>query len=338
MNSKLENNYLQKYIKYKTKYNKLKNMKGGGENNILVVSHNGRIRCLIESLAKQTPESNLNKLINNNKGKEIRFKNCAILKVTVDSTKDDASIEMVYEGSIDKRKEGVYFGNDSAFINKDPNYIDEPFPLFTFKKNLLGLNGIDSNNVNNIYIMRHGEATHNASTLINVFWDTDLTKNGIDQTIKAGNEFLKNDKTKDIKFNLLCASILRRSRNTLNIFMNIVDRDNKSVIYILPCNHELKYYTENCDKTNDSAGHFYAPENRSNCDIDKDGNYINALINPTRSKDYLCQEVGNHKIDWRLNQEFYNRKKKCEDTNFIKILLQNYDILIDNKSQTEYQF
>jgi bisphosphoglycerate-dependent phosphoglycerate mutase len=366
MNSNLiENSFYTKYLKYKMKYINLKNTIGGTNNdkNIMIVSHNTRIRCIIESLDKGAIEkienySNLKeyvekpivksifnikktiqpepiipttpiaRLLYNSTDGEIRFKNCAILLIKLVIKSPNASIELVDEGTILNRKKGWYFGNTN-------DGDDVKFPTFTFPISLLGLQINDIEHNYNIYIMRHGEATHNTYKISkNVFWDTDLTKNGIEQAESVAKSF--KIKFPDITFDLLCASKLRRSRNTLNYFIKNYDPDNinnNDKIYVLPCNHELAYHKENCDKNNNGIGSFYAPENRSNCDINKDGKYINAYLNSNRSKDYLCEKVDKHVVDWTLHQKYYEDiNRKCEDSNFIKILVQNYDNLKENKN------
>jgi bisphosphoglycerate-dependent phosphoglycerate mutase len=380
MNSNLiENSFYTRYLKYKMKYINLKNTIGGTSNekkNIMIVSHNTRIRCIIESLdkgavekiesygddlnkyvekpiekpiensiveyiaksmsKKQTPiqpepiipTTPIARLLYNSTDGEIRFKNCAILLIELKKNSTDATIELIDEGTInsENRKKGWYFGK----TNEDN---DVKFPTFTFPISLLGLQINDIKYNYNIYIMRHGEATHNTyKNSINVFWDTDLTENGINQAKNVADSFKINFPV--ITFDLLCASKLRRSRNTLNNFIKNYNPNNiNDKIYVIPCNHELAYHKENCDKNNNGIGRFYAPENRSNCDIDKDGKYITAYLNPNRSKDYLCEKVDNHVVDWTLHQKYYeDNNRKCEDSNFIKILVQNYDNLKENKN------
>jgi hypothetical protein len=96
-------NYEQKYLKYKNKYFDLKlNLKGGNEPNqtnvnpinILLVTHNARMRCFLDLLKNNQNNQNnpLNimgeklKLYNDGKEKkekEIRFMNGAVLKLSI---------------------------------------------------------------------------------------------------------------------------------------------------------------------------------------------------------------------------------------------------------------
>jgi bisphosphoglycerate-dependent phosphoglycerate mutase len=193
-----------------------------------------------------------------------------------------------------------------------------------------------------IYIIRHGEGTHNIKKglkkkLTQVFGnnDTELTKNGINQAINAGNalkKYLINNKI--TKFDYLFGSKLKRTRQTLINILGQIDIENFNIpkhIIILPCSHELSKFKEsiNCDELNEST--FIPSENRANCVCGAtDTMSINCNTTKIQTNPECINEKG-YNIDWTKFNEFtqkralYSKKdleySGCRNTNFIKQII-----------------
>ncbi len=268
-------NTKDKYLKYKFKYLNLKKQialksQSGGEppKNILIVTHNSRLRCLFSKLYN---------------GENIpRFKNTAIIKLEIRPENADVIVSLVHEGHVNNPKKGYVVANPVAGSNDI--YLRQVFP-----KALLNIDPKYNNKSYNIYLVRHGEGTHNikngvseeeadeiteaddakqpaisqediakcnkemdacekgdklcvkqpqteigADIIQKV--DTELTKAGIQQANEAGL------KIKDVVFYGIFVSDLVRTVQTLN-GLRIPQIMNKSLKpYVLNCAHEIQYY------------------------------------------------------------------------------------------------
>lgn len=122
----MDDSWKKKYLKYKFKYNELKKMIGGideinsntnnvnsntnnvnPEINSIIVSHNGRLRCLINLFEKGLGN--------------IKFKNCAILKLKISNTGSELSL--IYSGSL--AENSVEFESDSDLNDNDDEEDDK---------------------------------------------------------------------------------------------------------------------------------------------------------------------------------------------------------------------
>jgi broad specificity phosphatase PhoE len=151
------------------------------EKNIILVTHNARMRCFLEDVIKE--QMNLYRF--ENSVKEIRFKNSSILllRITNEHKNTTSRLSLVYDGEVNKPKPGAYF------VSKQVQYNKTNIKYIVFKDVEINLKfniNIDQNY--NIYIIRHGEATHN-TTKINVHRDTNLTTDGIKQAENVSNFF-----------------------------------------------------------------------------------------------------------------------------------------------------
>jgi broad specificity phosphatase PhoE len=205
--------YFKKYLKYKNKY---LHLKGGGEDdvNILIVSHNNRIKCLLKKLGIIMDET-------------MNFMNGAIIKLTINVDKNIV-ISILFKG-IHNNDGRIYLHSDHGSNNKWKAISFEHAKLNKLYEKTI-------NNVYNFYIVISGEANESFFTT-----DPDLNENGKNQAINASSQIEK------IKFNMAFVSDLKRSRQTMSI---ILEKTNyKDTVYVLPCSHELKY-TDNpngCD-------------------------------------------------------------------------------------------
>ena len=297
--------YYQKYLKYKLKYMTLRKQIQGGTTiplNILMVSHNARMRCLLNQIL--------------GKDKIPRFQNCAIIKIELKINEPD-TIELFYDGELsasEKGKENKKEEDKKIYFTKEPKKSDPKIQYVEFKKISLDLKKIlklDLDNNYTIYIVRHGQALHNTLKGIkyekilqsNTYLDATLTNEGKEQAIRAS------EKIAQIDFNYLFISKLRRTAETGRILIHERDTLLRDPI-VLPCSHELNYTNkQNCDKANSGIFKGYTPpENKSICENNK-------LRNNEKCNVGL-------KINWKHYDNFTNRRDKkevkCRDTNMIR--------------------
>ena len=319
--------------------------------------HKGGV-IFFRNLFKATPR--------NSTPPEVRFQNCAILKLSIRKN-SDITLDLVYKGEFKrttKNTDKLYYVLNSeqldsqlygslavpsvvglknymlcthntrirCFVDKffkvegsaeitNEEHKTVEFKMRTCKQKTLLQDSSIINEVNaDIYIMRHGDAEHNAivgffpklkqTTPLGIR-DTTLTENGIKQATKAGTS----SNVSTIKFDKIFASKLKRTRETINMFFSTVNNDiNKddTSIYILPCANELQNFNHKGCSEN---GIIVAPENKSSC------NCANQNIQSCNSNtEKHCTEQGKYKLNWEL----YNTKPKeiCNTSNMIQILLE----------------
>jgi bisphosphoglycerate-dependent phosphoglycerate mutase len=328
-------NYEQKYLKYKNKYINLKlkiTQKGGDdpikqtntvqentvqdkpvqstEQNYLIVSHNTRIRCFINTLLDANNQQlnivknvldNINK---NNKKKEteIRFQNGAVLKLTLIANSEIGTLKLFYSGEV-ADEDRLYFSN----VNNIKKRIQFPPTEFNYV-NSFKMNKLE-NNIN-FYLVRHGEGVHNtiskldkaANFITRLGKDPKLTNIGIKQAENTGNQL------KEINFSKIFVSKLERTWETAywilkDNFSNPNPNPNVKINYIvLPCSHELTNYsdTKNCDEAN--SGVPVGTENISNCE-----SIFSSRIEKCDEFKYNNETI---KINWFYYNEFYSQKKE----------------------------
>jgi broad specificity phosphatase PhoE len=310
--------------------------------NILLVSHNSRIKCLLKSM-----DIDMMRYIGIEK-KEIRFMNCAIIKLSISNINIKVSIH--YNGQVEKHKKGyIYFiKNEEGIKEKENELFFEAIDINKNKYNdilkKLHINVDDiGNSTWDFYMMRHGEGLHNKlpkiSGLISKLFkkdylDPDLTPNGIDQAIKASASI------QPIPFKIIFVSDLKRTRQTLaNILPNITfdnitynDETYKIPIYVLPCSHELNYIDSGLCDGNIMQKFQLTHENEmkannANCE--------------NENKDPDCV-INDHPLNWYYYKEFYGSNKRgtdnnpnrehCKNTSMISIGLMIYKNAIENKT------
>jgi broad specificity phosphatase PhoE len=216
---------------------------------IFMVSHQGRIQCLLASIG-----------ILNNEKKIYKFKNCAILSLIFTKNDDETislSCEMVHEGTLDKNenKDKVYYGRQShKYVQKGYLYgkrpeieiRDQPFPQFSTNitseqlKTNFNLLPEDINVATSIYLMRHGQGFHNINrSKFKSYTDASLTAEGMNQAAIAGKAFFDKDAvSKD--FSLIFVSDLKRTSQTAGVFVSTIKK-----LTLLRRNSRLLENTEN---------------------------------------------------------------------------------------------
>jgi len=325
--------YKIKYLKYKTKYLQLLDQIGRGKMirgytiYSLIVTHNGRIRCLLDSLEVPAIEEKTKQ--------EIRFMNCAILLLRI--TKDGYTISLEDEGNLaeesikraEKEKRKYYAKKNIGDIYttfQGTGQVPKPLSLLQLTDDQIKKIG---NNTYDFYIVRHGDGKHNSMTTFEKatstkVTDAELTLDGIAQAEQA-TVYLSKIK---IRIDNLYVSDLKRTRQTLErLIRGRVNRNEKLIegrvgingkeIVVLPCAHELDYVEgKNCD-ANQGIKSALSYENKVKCLADKD----------CVSND-ICCKVNGLPINWSFYREFYgdgtrmkdgkNPSQKCRDTNMIQ--------------------
>ena len=287
--------------------------------NCLLVTHNNIIQCFIEKLRPAA--------------QKIRFKNCAILCLSLDLETKQFKIELVFNGllsdeetnkiSIDKPyyvKE-VFSPNSLGYNEGD--ILFEPIIgnislLNILPEDLANLRNKTEKNMIKFYIVRHGQAEHNVSKIRVNMYDTSVTNIGRDQAITSAKVLKKILDRNDETINIVFASDLARTRQTALPFFTIMILDPK--IIIDPCSNELS-------TNGDGTGNCY----EKNAKI-----IVKALENFPNCTPETCRSIKTMSgakiaIDWSLYRAFYSSKKNnvrsyseelkdrpnCKDTNMI---------------------
>lgn len=337
----MECNDIYIYNKKKYIYNKKKyiNLKGGAnEENIILVTHNARLRCFVTDISGQ---NNLNK---DQRFKEIRFKNCCILKLTLQQNNQNATLEMIYSGSIEEGSAKVGEGQ-AYYVNMKPNNQEVIFKKINFDIELLNIKASAIKINCNIYLIRHGEAQHNVNPRrINFKKDTLLTKKGIEQTQKAADELINyfKESKKTINIRYYFCSELKRTRETMGYilekaYLEKYKKDKKLeldkstvIITVLPCAHEIKF--DKAGKCDQKPQGINAPENIQICRNGKKvekGHFITG-----KSVYDLCQHIYIELYDGKefvkeikvaVNWRYYNyyfKENNCKKSNMIKAIIE----------------
>lgn len=245
----------------------------------VIVTHNGRIRCLLRTI---DPTIDV---------KKTKFKNCCVLRFSLDNTKQIAELEMIHPGELSKTStEKRYYVNDMDSMDNMDNTIKTAKNEASFTKRTyvgndyirvirnLGLDTIARDTKTySFYIVRHGEGTHNVASqfgkilgfVANTYMDPVLTSDGEKQAVNAGAALKKHlKKSGQSLINFLFCSDLRRTRETLDN-MNLHTDEHKRMMqtHILPCSHELDYDVEpNQNKCyEDTFLSVLADENKMSC-------------------------------------------------------------------------
>jgi broad specificity phosphatase PhoE len=389
-------NYNMYYNKYISNKNAYVNLVGGKKDvNIILVSHNARMRCFLSSYfnnivkeylyalnhvdmtkgeCKQSGGTDVptddptnvstddpsvvtfggaaapaaasnkpikSKAIKSKPIKEIRFKNCCILKLTITNGNPMAELSLVYEGNVSKPKPGAYFVKTETIVKSADQSCKKEYDgiKMLFKNTIteVGFNdvsvklkdlGIDPNmkfDKYNIYIVRHGEAEHNIKK-INLTKDTLLTDNkkssddGVRQVVKAA--YALNELIGKTKVDYLFCSKLKRTRQTLYILTRALVVPDKMIV--MPCTHEVAY-KEN-GKCDESTG-IVPFENKMACDSKKAENNIKTKTVDKLNKKDVCEIIEPNTqsksliIDWQEYNKF-DEKNQCKKTNMIKLIME----------------
>jgi broad specificity phosphatase PhoE len=307
--------------------------------NVLVVTHNSRIRCFLSKIMDGA--------------KMLRFKNCAILKIVINIQQTVINIQQtVYGHEVKYNIELIYGGETSESVDKseDKFYTTPPIrggggimqTIFRhFKRDShpeqqtekraeqfenINDQQIDEQQINDnikqlyktitLYVVRHAEGKHNKKGNIYKGWvnrltsilqiplhiDPDLSDEGVEQAKNAGNVLTNHEN--GIKFDYAFTSELRRTRETAYEILQKT-KNNNIPIYPIPCIHEVSNYAKGlCDDFKLNSNLIRAPENKSKC-FEK--------YNQQHFKD--CKYYNE---DWAIYQKL---NKKCSGTDLVQNVL-----------------
>ena len=329
--------------------------------NCLLITHNNILQCFIDKLS-------------NNNGIKTRFKNCAILRLSLKLSEYSFTIELVYDGLLTREEnakvslERPYYVGLATQIHEDDKGHFVPFvPIrgeITAETKALNLLPIDldhlkakfNTDIINFYIARHGQSKHNEKKWnmagFGLDLDTTITEEGKSQAINSANAL--NTILRNGTIDIVCVSDLERTRQTVLPFFHILSMDiSLFKMVVIPCANELNKSGSNGDcyeKSSDSSviGNKSARENYPACTPEKC-----PTINLRKGLDI--------EIDWSLYSLFYDNKMRsypnltdkpnCKDTNMVSMTvfyLLNYGEeisrvslikpqMVDSESESEYE-
>jgi len=217
-------------------------MDTGQKTNIIAVSHQNRIGQFLKLHCT-------NNTVDQAQNEKIRFLNGAVVKIEFDNNKN-ATIKLLYAGNDNSVKGGPYYQTDEFINSKFANLKYYPVPF----KYTLKYPTTYGRKKTVIYLVRHGEAWHNANPSIQgTVADTLLTKAGCEQTEGSAQAIFDDlDTYKQSEIIYYASSDLNRARETMykiqaKIFL-LNKKNTKSnrfarlslptTILIVPCLHE----------------------------------------------------------------------------------------------------
>ena len=232
----------------KIKESKIKQNAGNADDakNILIVSHANRMKCVLSEIYKQDFYKKL--------------KNTAVILMEIrqsekDVTKSTITTRLFYEGEISDEKAK----NNKRHI---PYYTTNILDSYSFGIKEVSLDNTLYSGSYNIYLVRHGEGSHNLATTFDkitsssTYLDPKLTEVGKNQAKNSG------EKLRNIKFDTVFISDLYRTKETFKL----LNLKHQLTPVVLPCAHEVNSYTGTdsyCD--NSYKNQIVSYENESAC-------------------------------------------------------------------------
>jgi len=299
----------------------------------IIVSHNTRIQCLLDGIQQNQSED------------KVRFMNCAILKLEL--TPEKVKLSMVYQGELSEKEYGKIDAERPYYVQEvstKPGHIQYPTVVYRYDTIQPIMNLPDIIKKYTFYIIRHGNAEHNAknslgvSSTLGLKLDTSITELGRQQASNAGRYLFQYLSDLQMPNHFFVSDLVRTHQtldgilNELGIFKTVPDtlvtpmKQLWSKPVVLPCANELpiKGTLGQCDKaTADAPGRQkMARENDTKC-----------VLRPDKTLSSDCSP----NVDWTtLYFPFYqylsqrvqedtasNRKNvnSCQDSNMIAMAL-----------------
>ena len=289
---------------------------------VVLSSHQSRLLCELRGL----------EFLNENNNKEIRFKNGAVLKFMIRKKAKESNctcaVDLVHDGELSKPKSGeeakgdykkLLKGTKPYFVKDRPvdNELDGSYKFIPEVKHDVNANeklGITTNDEFNldIFLIRHGEGTHNVTKMKVLHTSAGLTQNGEVQAKHTGEaltQIIPNFRElHDKNLLYLCASDIKRAIQTMTIVKEKLSMPDKH-IYVIPCSHEISAKKPPCDGSDSKVGLSSRGENEG------------------ASNDYLTK--ANVNID--MYKEFYKgirrdhktgiKRQHCVDTTMFKQII-----------------
>jgi bisphosphoglycerate-dependent phosphoglycerate mutase len=282
---------------------------------VVLSSHQSRLLCELRGLD----------FLNKYNNKEIRFKNGAVLKFMIRKKANDSkctcAVDLVHDGELSKQVDkpkgdykGLLEGTKPYFVKERPTDDNELYGSYKFIPEVnpnvnanekLGITTNDEFNLD-IFLIRHGEGTHNVTKMKVLHTSAGLTENGQVQAENTGKEL--NNLIPDKSKLHLCASDIKRAIETMDIVKNQLSMRGDP-IYIIPCSHEISAKKPPCDGSGSKAGLSSRGENEG------------------ASNDYLIDP--NLNLDTSMYNEFYNdirrdhssSRQHCAETSMFKQII-----------------
>lgn len=335
------------YLYNKDAYLRLRNSHSETCKTVIFTSHNSKMTCFLESIVDPKVLERYREIdahILPNREISYRFKNCAVLSVRIRRNCLNAIIDLVHSGYADD-----YGQNYMYFCKKgeESNPKDRIFEIQELPLKCLGLDLMCVTFDMEILIVRHGEAEHNLSSYFNKpadtltentigsaikenKIDTELTSRGKEQARKVG-EFLVSYITeiscmKTNKIDLAFCTVLRRTRQTLEIILNTMAEKSNTVsnltkMIIAPCSREVLYgNVAGCFIKDSDPAYLDNPDNKSELRFNQPiCSYLNKSIDDLSPE---CNRLSNYQIDPKYFIE-YHQNSKCSgfSSDMIKIIV-----------------
>ena len=301
--------------------------------NYLIVTHNTRMRCLlmaifrnqIELKSAREKDGNILPSILEHKIKKIKFKNASVLKIEIKKLEKNVklTVSLFYEGELDKKEEeekGCDYWQNMTFENTNKCLNKNTFQPFECLIPTRLCSEYDFSQECNLYIVRHGQATHNVKGFFakHLSRDTDLTADGERQAFGAGKQLNHLLSSRNFKFSQFFSSDLKRTRQTFTQIVGQLDLNKityttnengaKSLqLVVLPCAHEIEKMAENgqCDGFDKNLFHQLAKENKTACTLKDDDNIMSECSRIVTNNTVNPIDV---KINWAYYRHFYGDK------------------------------
>lgn len=302
--------------------------------NCLLITHNNILQCFIERQRVILGQPN--------DERKIRFKNCAILCLTLNLTLYNFIIELVYNGQLSEDEEHNVSTRRPYYVTLKPQIISEGLvPFETIKgrisdetralnllpNDLVQLKDKFKTDTIKFYIVRHGQAEHNEKKWnkagFSLKLDTTITEEGARQataSAEALKEILGNE-----TIDIVCASDLQRTRQTALPFISQFHILGLSYflpkIVIMPCANELNISGNN--------GDCYEQSSKASVFVSKSARENYPACTPDTCPNIRLQKDVDVDIDWSLYSLFYDNKMRsypnltdkpnCKDTNMVSM-------------------
>jgi hypothetical protein len=273
----------------------------------LIFTHNNRIQCLLNTFKtwhigqrggfnEEVTQKSKQDIYKDEE--KIRFKNCAVIKISVspnqlNSETNTVNVEMIYEGELsDHEQSKLSSGKKKYYIKEEKEEVLHPLWVRIFMPReyvipLLNLNIVQVLPFT-VYLVRHGQGVHNANNWlmrpVKGVYDTPLTMLGKEQATRAAHELIKNlnneaslpkggrpnrytamRKLPELPVVMFGISDLYRTYQTCLSFAGVFTLNFNVNIYLLPCSHEISSGKANCD-TIKSKFYQWSPENQTTLD------------------------------------------------------------------------
>jgi len=191
-----------------------------------IVAHQGILRLLCAQLA------------NNKEYGKPRFRNCACLKIDT----EDHTISLVYS---DKDVDDQPISNNTPEKFWTKKSFNDKFTTNTTTKDIVKQNiELIKNNYKTIYLVRHGQGTHNIANMIakTTTSNPELTIDGKKQAQILGKAIFSSSESDNSILFPLKKNIIA---NTVDFFVSILSRTWETLSYILRENNQKQNYKIN---------------------------------------------------------------------------------------------